>query len=88
MKITLLPKNILGKWSMGLSIAFIILIFLKMRGLIPIMTFLIAALGLVGFITSIVSIIKNKDRSLLIFLPILVGLIIIFWIAGEVIYPH
>ncbi len=88
MKINLLPKSILGKLSIGLSIAFIILIWLKMQIAIHIMTFCIAALGLLGFFTSIVSIVKNKDRALLNFLPILVGVIIILWAVAEIIFPH
>jgi len=87
-KITLLPKNKLGKWSVGLSIAFIILIWLKIQFSIHVMTFAIAALGLAGFVTSIISIIKNKDRAILSFLPVFIGLIILLWIAGEIIYPH
>jgi len=88
MKITLLPKNNLGKCSVGLSIAFIILIWLKIQFSIHVMTFAIAALGLTGFVTSLVSIFKNKDRAVLTFLPILVGLIIILWITGEIMFPH
>ncbi len=88
MKIYLVPKNNLGKWSVGLSIAFIILLWLKMEFSIHLMIFIIAAIGLAGFAFSIVSIIKNKDRALLNFIPVLVGLIIILWIAGELIYPH
>lgn len=88
MKITLLPKSLLGKWSLGLSVVFIVLIWLKIQYSIHIMTFAIAALGLAGFITSIISIFKIKDRSILNFLPILVGLIIVFWIVAEIIYPH
>lgn len=85
---TLLPKNTLGKWSIGLSAVFIILIWLKIQFNIPVMTFLIAALGLAGFFTSIVSIIKYKEKTLLYLIPILVGLVIIWWIAGEIMYPH
>lgn len=88
MKMSLLPKTHLGKWSVGLSIAFIILIWLKIQFGIHVMTFAIAALGLVGFLMGSVAIVKNKDLSILNFLPILVGSIIIIWIAGEIIYPH
>jgi hypothetical protein len=87
-KINFLPKSILGKWAIGLSITFIVLIWLKIQFSIHVMTFIIAALGLVGFFISIVSIIKNKDRAILNFLPILVGLIIILWIAAEMIFLH
>lgn len=88
MKIALLPKTCLGKWSVGLSIGFIILIWLKIQYSIPIMTFAIAALGLAGFLIGIIAIIKKRDISILNFLPILVGLIIILWIAGEMVSPH
>lgn len=59
MKITVLPKTRVGKWSVGLSIAFIFLIGLGMLGYpVPLPVFGIAALGLAGFVTSIVGIVK------------------------------
>ncbi|MDV3426278.1 MAG: hypothetical protein LIR50_03680 [Bacillota bacterium] len=88
MKIRLMPRTLSGKWSVVLSILFIILIWLKMEYSIHVMTFAIAAIGLAGFIISIIAIVKNKDRSIISFLPVLVGLIIILWIIGEMIYPH
>ena len=54
----------------------------------PLPTFAIAAFGIAGFILAIIAIFKNKDKSILNFLPLLVGLIILLWIAAEVIYPH
>ena len=88
MKIAFIPKSTPGKWALGLGIAFIILIGLKILGLMPLPTFAIAALGLAGLVTSIVAIFKNGDRAVLTFLPVLVGLIIILWIAAELIFPH
>lgn len=88
MKIALLPKTCLGKWSVGLSTAFIVLIWLKIQYGIHVMTFAIAVLGLGGFFIGILAIVKDKDSSILNFLPILVGIIIIIWIVGETIYPH
>jgi hypothetical protein len=87
-KISLVPKSRLGIWAAGLSIAFIIFIWLKMQSVNPMSTFFIAALGLAGFFLSITAIIKNKDRAVLTLLPIPVGLIIIIWIIGEMMYPH
>jgi len=48
-EITFWPKKRLGKWSVGLSIAFVILILLKILSYNPMPTFSIAALGLAGF---------------------------------------
>ena len=88
MRLTFLPKSTLGKWSVGLSIAFIILIWTKIQYSFPMPTFAIAALGLAGFVISIVAIFKNSDRAILTFLPVLVGLVILLWIGAELIFLH
>jgi len=59
-----------------------------MMGSMPLPTFGIATIGLIGFIVGVFSMIKNKERSILTFIPILVGLVIILWTAGELLYPH
>lgn len=51
-------------------------------------TSVIAGLGVIGFIMGVVSIVKNKDRSLFILLYILIGPLIIFWVATEIAFPH
>jgi hypothetical protein len=88
MKLTFLPKSTPGKWAVGLSVAFIILIWMKILSSLPLPTFSIAALGLAGFVTSIVAIFKNRDKAILIFLSFIVGLIIMLWIIAEFIFPH
>jgi hypothetical protein len=88
MRLTILPKTTLSKSSVIISVVFIILIWTKIQFSIHVPTFAIGALGLIGFIVSIIAIFKNKDRSVLIFLPVLVGLIIILWTAAEFIFPH
>jgi hypothetical protein len=90
MKLVFLPKTTPGKWSVGLSLAFIFLIGLKIAGFIPIPlpTPFIALLGIAGLIVSLAAIFRNKDRSILTFLPVLVGLVILLWIAAEMIFPH
>jgi hypothetical protein len=45
-------------------------------------------LGAIGFILGLISIFKNKDRSLFVLLSIPVGLLIIFWVAAEIAFPH
>ena len=88
MKFTVLPKTRLGKCSVGLSILFIILILLKMQDSMPLPTFAVAVFGIAGFILALIAIFRNKDKVILIFLPLLVGLVIIFWIAAELTFPH
>jgi hypothetical protein len=56
--------------------------------LTPMPIFAIAALGLAGFVIGILAMFKNKEKSLLVFLSIPLGLLIIFWTAAEIMYPH
>lgn len=83
MKIILYPKSRIGQISLILSIIFLILILLKITLTIPLSTFIISALGIAGFITGIIALIK-RDLSIGSFFSILVGLgiIVVFAIVG------
>ena len=86
----ILPKTKLGKWAVLLSVAFIVLIAMKITNYfhLPLPTPAIAILGIVGLIIGLLAVFRNRDRSILIFLPILVGIIILLWTAAEIIFPH
>lgn len=90
MKIYLWSKKAMGKWAASLTLLFIVLMSLKMftLGRLPLPTPFIAGLGVIGFISGIVSFVKNKDRSILTILSIPIGLLIIFWVAAEIAFPH
>ena len=55
---------------------------------LPLPSPVIAILGIIGFIMGIISVLKCKDRAVFVFLSIFVGLLIIFWGAAEIIFPH
>jgi len=82
------PRTTGGKWAVGLGLAFVVLIVLKMLGAMPLPTFGIAALGLAGFVLALVARFKDKDRALLFFVPVFFGAVILVWIAGELLFPH
>lgn len=83
MNITFLSKSRFGKWSAGLSIAFLVLTLVQLSEVMRLPGTLIALMGLLGFILGILAIIKYKDRALLTYLSIPVGLlVIIFALAG------
>lgn len=44
--------------------------------------------GIVAFIVGLTAIIKNKERSILVFLATIIGALLILFLAGEVIFPH
>ena len=96
MRISILPKSSLGRWSVGLAAAFILLFILFQlfqtfvasvrRNPVsnpgppsPVILMAVVAdyiSGIAAFVTGLISIIKSKERSILIFL------------LGEVIFPN
>jgi len=103
MRISILPESSLGKWSTGLIavfavflVVFEILVASGQRGgktffsnlalTIPIL--LAGISSVLALLTGLIGVIRNRERSILVFLAMLVGLfVLLFWI-GEVIFPH
>lgn len=93
MKIKIWSKTKIGQWASILTLLFIVLMALKLSALaitirLPFPSPFIALLGVIGFVLGIISIFKNKDRSIFVFLSIPVGLLIIFWVGAEIAFPH
>ena len=89
MKMGLWPKAKAGKYAVCFTLLFSILMILKFFTYsIPLPTPVIAGVGVLSFIFGTISTIKNKDRSPLTLLSVMVGLLVILWVAGEIIFPH
>ena len=100
----MMPKTKLGKWSVGLIIAFCLLLATTM--------FVVQVLGQEGgktffdspaisipmlgagtsavaaFFTGIVSIWKYKERAILVFAASIIGLLVLLFVVGEFTSPH
>ena len=88
-RITILPKTPLGRWSVGIAVAVILLVLLNIllgkilnvlefsSGSIELRIFFVALciFGIGSLLTGFISIIKSKERSILVFLALVVGLI-------------
>ena len=88
MKRPFLPKSTQGRWAVGLGIAFVVLIVAKIVSFMPLPTFSIAALGLVGFVLALVAEFKRGDKSIAGVLPLAVGMVIVSWTAAEIVLSH
>ena len=85
MKIALFPKTRIGKWSVGLTMFFFLLIIAFFAFmLLGFVTFdeghwwdltvgVAVPLVISAFITGIIAVKKNKDRSILVYLSIFIG---------------
>ena len=98
-----MPKTKLGKWSVSLIGAFIVFLlifyaiittgqrggdtfFSNMYLTIP---FLLAAIsGISSFICGLIAIIKQRERSVLVFISSFLGFLITLFLAAEIIFPH
>lgn len=95
MKFVLLPKSRMGKWSVWLSIFFVLtgIFFYVFAELLKVITsdIVVTIFGAAAVIAQIFALIfgftavlKNKERSSLVFLAILIGLVILGFIFGDI----
>lgn len=82
-------KSKLGKNTIISSIILIILIIFKLFQIhIPIPSLIIGFFSVITFVLAIIDLLKNKNKSLWLLIPILWGLIVILWMIAEIVYPH
>jgi len=92
MKSNFAPKTILGKWSVGLNTFFLIvvlisIIFVKLFRILSfddhwwdVTVLVVFPASIIAFFTGIRAIIKNKERSVLVFLSVLISISVILFL--------
>lgn len=98
-----MPKSFLGKLSVILIIAFLflfiifqLLVFTGQKGgetffdnlLLTTPIFLAGVCAITAFFTGIISLIKKRERAILVYISTLIGLLVLWFILGEFLYPH
>ena len=88
MRISILPKTSLGRWSVGLAVAWIVFFVLSQVILGPgpdynmalayALTIVVAGIGGAALVTGLISIIKSKERSIFVFVTTAIGLYSLF----------
>ena len=98
MRISILPRSPLGKWAVGLAAAFILVSVLS--GVLtalggvgpgpfgPILSVAFGVSGLAALITALISVTRSRERSILVFLALFVGLFTLIFFLGEFLVPH
>ena len=81
-----LPATRLGWWAVGLAVASVAGIL--GWSVLPGGAGLGFLCGLAGGIIGLITIIREHERSLLVFLTILPLLFVIFFVLGEFLFPH
>ncbi|MFC1983161.1 hypothetical protein ACFLV5_05220 [Chloroflexota bacterium] len=103
MKVYFMPKTTLGKWSVALIAGFLVLIIsfqflvaIGQRGgetffsaLLLTVPIIIAGIsGISAFFVGIIGVIRNRERSVIVYLAIIIGLLVLLFALGEIIFPH
>jgi hypothetical protein len=103
MKSLFLPRTALGKWSNGLAAGLILFYVVAMLVVasgqpggetyfsalaISIPMTLAGICGISAFFTGVISIIRSKERAILVFITTLIGLFVLAFIIGEFASPH
>lgn len=94
MKVSLLSTT-MGKWATGFTLAFVVFMALKFSGLgasmpigLPLPTPAIAVIGMVGFIMGVLAFFEDKDRSVMVIITLVIGLLLTILVAAEIVFPH
>jgi hypothetical protein len=100
---SLLPSSRVGRWSVGLAIVslvslgwFFLMVASGQRGgdgfldnwLLTGPIAVVIAAGIAGLIVALVAVLRSHERSLLVALPTLWGLVVGFFTIGELAFPH
>ena len=98
-----MPKTTLGKWSVALIFAFIVflisfqlIVASGQRGgetffsaLVLTVPILIAGIcGVSAFVTGLIGVIRSRERSVIVYLAVTIGLLVLLFGLGEIIFPH
>jgi len=86
-----LPSHQSGWWGLGLTLAFVTLFALKVANLqvaLPMPSFAIFGVGLVGFGFNLWAFIRGDRSWVLLIFGGLIGAFMLLWIFGELAFPH
>ena len=82
------PAGPRGRWGLGLMVAFAALFALKASGAVPLPTFVIFGIGIIGAILGVVAVTRGERSPVLVMVGGLITTLLLFWLAGELLFPH
>lgn len=98
------PSTRLGRWAVGLAAAFVVMFIINStvfmpafqdapdagwgQALLPFYGIFMLLCGLTAGAVGLIAVIRKHERSWLVWLTILPGAIVLFFILGEFLVPH
>jgi len=93
----LLPRTSAGWWSLGVAAGFILLFAMSVflvqvadhTGIGVALTLFPAGVAAVlAGAMGVFAIVRRSERSVIVFLPVIVGLLVAWFVIGEIVSPH
>ncbi len=88
MKLSFMPRTVPGRWGFWLSVAFAALFVLKVTVSFPLPSPVIFAVGIAGVVMNIIAIVKRERAIVFFVMAGVIGAFVIFWVGGELLFPH
>lgn len=95
------PSSRLGWWSAGLMVTFIAMmlvngaVFMRLsedvawrQTVLPFYGIAMMACGLAAGVLALIAVVRRRERSFLVWLPLLGGVFVIVFLLGEFLSPH
>ena len=96
-----IPHTRFGRWSIGLATVFVGMFFINSfvfmpfsgdapwrHAILPFYGILMLLCGLCAGIVGLVAVVRQHERSWLVWLTMLPGLFVLFLVLGEFLFPH
>jgi len=95
------PHTKLGRWAVGLGILFVVLFLINSfvfmptssdapwrQVVLPFYGIFMLLCGLAAGVVGLIAVIRQHERSWLVWLTLLPGLFVLFFVLGEFLVPH
>lgn len=82
------PKTRVGTWGFSLSIVFALLFVLKVSLPIPVPSFAIFGIGILGVILNVIALFRGERSIVFYVFGGLISFFVLFWVGGELLFPH
>jgi hypothetical protein len=87
-KLSLKPQSGLGVWGLATTVLFVALFLAKITLHFALPSFAIFGVGFVGLGLNIGAVVKGERSFIVLALGAFVGLFLVVFVGGEVLFPH
>ena len=90
MKVKVLPQTSLGIWGLGAILLFGLIFLIRATAeiFLPIPSFLIFGIGILGLVLLVIDFLQGGRSLLVLIIGIPIAVFMLFWIVGEIVFPH